>query len=292
LVHVPNGRLTVDLALLDLLKQEDGTQTISAIRDALSQQTVVSGVDPEHFWVLGQELGYEVTITWSGSNAPGCYNVALLHPSARQDASRSLVVAQFLAGPTRLKRLNDYATTPLRGRFARRLEPQLRRFLEAELPSHMIPSNFVLLEALPLTPNGKVNRRALPDPDGRRPDLEVAYVPPQTELEQTIAKIWRDVLHVEQIGLNDNFFDMGGHSLLMAQIHSKLRETLGRDFSMIDLFKYPTISALTQHLNTDATPREPSFPPVDHERAASRKEAAQHQKELRQKHRAKSRNGA
>ncbi len=126
---------------------------------------------------------------------------------------------------------------------------ELRRCLKEQLPEYMVPSAFVMLDSLPLTPNGKVDRRALPIPEeGLRPDLELTYVAPQTEVERTIATVWQEVLHVEQVGVHDNFFDLGGHSLLMAQIHSKLQKLVERDVSMIELFKYPTINSLARYL--------------------------------------------
>ncbi|MEH1900558.1 MAG: amino acid adenylation domain-containing protein [Nostoc sp.] len=128
---------------------------------------------------------------------------------------------------------------------------QLHRFLKEKLPEYMIPSTFVMLKALPLTPNGKVNRNALPEPDGHRPELEVTYEPPRTEVEQTIVNIWQQMLHVEKVGIHDNFFDLGGHSLLLVQIHAKLREMLNTNVSIVNLFEYPTINSLAKYLTEE-----------------------------------------
>ncbi|MEH2333119.1 amino acid adenylation domain-containing protein [Nostoc sp.] len=126
---------------------------------------------------------------------------------------------------------------------------QLRGFLESKLPSYMIPGTFVTLETLPLTPNGKVDRKKLPIPDTARPDLEAVYQPPQTEVEKTIANIWQEILNIEKVGIDDNFFELGGHSLLLIQVHSKLREIFKSDLSVLDLFRYPTISSLVDYFN-------------------------------------------
>ncbi|MBV9790209.1 MAG: acyltransferase domain-containing protein, partial [Chloroflexi bacterium] len=133
----------------------------------------------------------------------------------------------------------------------------LRAALRAQLPEYMIPSTIMVLDALPQTPNGKIDRKALPSPEGVRSELE-AYVAPQTELETTIAAIWQELLGSERVGVHDNFFDLGGHSLLTAQVHSRLRATLGREISIVDLFKYPTIAALAQYLGQDQ-PAQPTF---------------------------------
>ncbi|MBV9386565.1 MAG: non-ribosomal peptide synthetase, partial [Chroococcidiopsidaceae cyanobacterium CP_BM_ER_R8_30] len=123
----------------------------------------------------------------------------------------------------------------------------LRRFLQEKLPNYMVPSGFVILEALPLTLNGKVNRHALPVPETLRPDIEVNYVMPRNETERTIANIWQKVLNLKKVGIHDNFFELGGHSLLMAQVHTQLRETLQTDISIVEMFRYPTISSLVEY---------------------------------------------
>jgi surfactin family lipopeptide synthetase C len=126
---------------------------------------------------------------------------------------------------------------------------ELRRFLETKIPAYMLPSAYVMLEKLPLTPNGKIDRKALPTPEGTRPDLEISYVVPKTKVEQAIAQIWQQVLQVEKIGVHDNFFELGGHSLLMVKVHSKLREQFASDISLVEMFRYPTISALSAYFS-------------------------------------------
>ena len=126
---------------------------------------------------------------------------------------------------------------------------ELRRFLKEKLPDYMVPAAFVMLDALPLTPNGKVDRRVLPEPGSVSPELETPYVAPRTEVESAIVAIWKEVLHVEKVGVHDNFFDLGGHSLLMIQVHSALQERLKRDLPVIELFEYPTIDSLARYLS-------------------------------------------
>ncbi|NEQ87161.1 MAG: AMP-binding protein, partial [Moorea sp. SIO2I5] len=140
---------------------------------------------------------------------------------------------------------------------------ELRRFLEKKLPSYMIPSAFVTLDALPLTPNGKLDRKALPAPDSLRPQLEATYIKPKTDLEKTIATVWQKALKLETVGIHDNFFDLGGHSLLIVQVHSELCQLLKADFSMLELFRYPTISSLASFLNRLNTNEPSSFQQTD-----------------------------
>ncbi|HEY9836216.1 MAG TPA: phosphopantetheine-binding protein, partial [Vampirovibrionales bacterium] len=134
----------------------------------------------------------------------------------------------------------------------------LRRYLREHLPAYMVPSSFLFLKALPLTLNGKVNRKALPKPAGDRRDSTEPYLPPKSEIEQAIAGIWQGVLQLEQVGLQDNFFDLGGHSLSMAQVHRLLVDQLKADISLVELFQYPTIATLSQrllHLRSSLAPQ-------------------------------------
>ena len=105
------------------------------------------------------------------------------------------------------------------------------------------------LQELPLTPDGAPDLPALAALGGARAARKTVYVAPQTELERTIAALWQAALRIEKVGVHDNFFDLGGQSLLMTQVQGKLRATLGRDISMVDMFKYPTISALANYLS-------------------------------------------
>jgi aryl carrier-like protein len=125
----------------------------------------------------------------------------------------------------------------------------LRNFLKAKLPDYMVPSAFVLLEALPLTPNGKVDRRSLPAPDTARPELDEAYVAPGTPEEKILSEIWADVLSLEQVGIHDNFFALGGDSIRSIQIRSRAGKR-GLNFSLQQLFQYQTIYELAQNLTT------------------------------------------
>jgi acyl carrier protein len=114
----------------------------------------------------------------------------------------------------------------------------------------MRPSAFVFLDAIPLNPNGKVNRRALPAPDGTRPELEEAFVMPRTPVEEAIAAIWRELLGVEKVGINDNFFDLGGHSLLAAQVSSRIGERFKVKLPLRRLFEATTIKDLAELIDT------------------------------------------
>lgn len=137
----------------------------------------------------------------------------------------------------------------------------LRDFLREQLPEYMVPSTITRLDAFPLTPNGKLDRKALPAPDATRAEADGPYVAPRSELENLIAGVWREVLEVERVGVQDNFFNLGGHSLLLIRVNNRLRETLRTELPVVELFKYPTVSSLAEHLSrSQAQPASPARP--------------------------------
>jgi thioesterase domain-containing protein/acyl carrier protein len=128
----------------------------------------------------------------------------------------------------------------------------LRDHLKERLPEYMVPSAFVPLEKFPLSSNGKVDRKALPVPEYARPELEDAYVAPRTPTEQALAEIWTAVLGVERIGVTDNFFALGGNSLLAVRLFVRVRKWAGIDLPLATLFKSPTIGGLAELLSSSS----------------------------------------
>src|ERR1043166_6840792 len=120
----------------------------------------------------------------------------------------------------------------------------LRRALALRLPDYMIPSIFVSLAVLPLTPNGKLDRRALPEPDISRPYLDVPYAAPRTQVEFEVERIWAEVLSLRQVGIHDNFLDLGGHSLAATRIVSRMAGKFQVEISIESLFRSPTIAGM------------------------------------------------
>ena len=125
----------------------------------------------------------------------------------------------------------------------------LRGYLTERLPDYMIPALFIHMKALPVSANGKVDRANLPDPGDSRPQLQAKYVQPRTELETTIGRIWKGVLGLNDVGVHDNFFDLGGHSLLLVQLQRQLQQTLQRSVELVHLFEFPTVASLAQQLD-------------------------------------------
>jgi len=172
---------------------------------------------------------------------PGEIEVILSRHPAVQDAV--IQVREDVPGE---KRLVAYVVTK------QNISPptgiQLRQFLQKHLPDYMVPAHFVLLDALPLNASGKVDRHALPVPLESNAAREDNYQAPRTPLEEQIAAIWREVLHLEKVGVYDNFFSLGGHSLLATQIVARIRSTFAVEMPLNMLFEAPSVAALAEYL--------------------------------------------
>jgi acyl carrier protein len=125
---------------------------------------------------------------------------------------------------------------------------ELREHLRRRLPEYMVPSAFVEMDELPLNHSGKVDRRKLPDVEGAESRNAEDIVPPRTEAERYIAEIWQEFLKVDKVSVEDNFFDIGGHSLMVVQIQARLAGRFGNRLRVVDFFTYPTIAALANYL--------------------------------------------
>ena len=134
---------------------------------------------------------------------------------------------------------------------------ELRRFVRKTLPEYMVPASFTLLDAMPVGPNGKLDRRALPAPDFQRHRSGAEFVAPRNDTEKKIASVWRHVLKVEQIGVHDNFFDLGGHSLAAMQVISRLHMALSATLKVTQMFDRPTIASLAEAIDREAAAAVP-----------------------------------
>ncbi len=130
-------------------------------------------------------------------------------------------------------------------------EEVLRAFAAEQLPDFMLPQAYVYRDDFPQTPNGKIDRKAFPPPNLATPRSSAEFEAPESDLEASIAEQWKQVLCLPQVGIDDNFFDLGGHSLLVVQVHRRLRESVPKPISLTDLYRFPTIRGLARHLESD-----------------------------------------
>ncbi|MCP5102654.1 MAG: amino acid adenylation domain-containing protein [bacterium] len=127
-------------------------------------------------------------------------------------------------------------------------ETLLKEYLSRTLPHYMVPASFVTLERMPLTASGKVDRKSLLNRKETRPGTRAAYVAPGTYMETLIADTWKEVLRLEEVGIHDNFFDLGGNSFDIIKVNSQLQAALEKEFPVVKMFKYPTVSTLANYL--------------------------------------------
>ncbi len=176
---------------------------------------------------------------------PGEIECALLqHESVREAV---VIAREFAAGEKRLAayivcRQNRIPTAD-----------ELRDFLKTRLAAHVIPSDFVLLKSLPLNPNGKVDRRALPETEGASLELNRSFVEPRTAVEEALANIWSGVLKKERVGVEDNFFALGGHSLAAMQVMARIRKVFQAELSLRTVFEATTVALLAQAIIQNET---------------------------------------
>ena len=237
---IPDARLAPEMEAMRRLAGDDGPATVGELRQEL--RSVGQGAQPADLADLGRSLSYAVALS-SRRGEAGRFDLWLRRGPA---LAEELIEEEALApGPW-----SGYASSPLRAGFARDLVPELRRFLRAQLPDHMVPAVYVPLEALPLTANGKVDRRALPDPELRglgQGSHESAS--PRTGTERVLADVWRELLGVAELGREDNFFELGGNSLLATQIVTRVREAFAIELPLRRLFEQPTIAGLAASLD-------------------------------------------
>jgi len=178
-------------------------------------------VDPEAVWRLATEE-YAVDARFAASGAEDRFDAIFVR---RRSGQALRFPFEQRVGPD--VDLDDFFNDPLGSSRNQSLTPRLRSYLSERLPAYMVPSAFVYLDAFPLSPNGKVNRRALPEPDNLRPELEQEYVAPTGPVEQLVCAIWAEGLGLERVGVHDGFVALGGSSLLATQLVSRLRDVFG-----------------------------------------------------------------
>jgi natural product biosynthesis luciferase-like monooxygenase protein len=271
LTDVPNARLAGVARVRQAL--ESGTAaTVETLRSRLDGPD--SGVDPEALYTLSD--AYEAHIRWARSGDPARFDALLRH---RVRGARASWPASSAGGNGTAATV---ANVPARMSDEDALASELRAHLRASVPEYMVPAAFVVLAALPLTPNGKIDRKALPDPERRAPAATSSYAPPTNDLEQQIAAIWQDLLAVDRVGRQDNIFDLGANSLLTMQANSRLGTLLGRQVSLVSMFRYPTVESLAAHLGENGrSVATPSQDKRSRERATRAEQAAERRRALR-----------
>ncbi len=249
ITHIANARLSQELSAIQQLTADNSPETVAKLREVLLSHPNSIGMHPEQVWQIGQDLPYQIDINWSGLGVDGSFDAVFQrrsHSTPNSVCEQKISTLSIQNSP--LKPWSDYSSHPFTASPSQDLVPQLRLFLKDKLPEYMVPSAFVVMESLPLTPNGKIDRRALPAPNQDRPSLGELFVAPRNAIEKQLASIWSQVLDIQPIGIHDNFFDLGGHSLLVAQMVSQVAETFQVELPLINLFASPTVAGLAQFI--------------------------------------------
>ena len=269
--NVPNARLWANLKAVEWLRESERAETVGEFREELRHTSPADAIDPEEFREIAEKSAYTVDFSWAQADPDGSYDLLFRRNNSPLELGQGGVShfsknsqftihnSQFtIRGNTLLPLLHFpevspqqisvemYTNNPLRGKMVRNLIPRLRGYLQEKLPDYMIPADFVILDAIPLTPNGKIDRRALPEPERIRPELATVYLAPRSELDEALAEIWAELLDLDRIGVNDDFFELGGDSLIVTRLVSRIREELDVELSISSLFEMHTISELAE----------------------------------------------
>lgn len=253
--NVPNWRNAehVDAARLIAEANERGLSDVSSIREALrrrSGERTARGIDPMALWAIADTLPYDVELRWTDVDGSESFDAVFVRRGS--SAPRIPLRARPAIEDDPDAWWHVHANQPAKKHAARKLTDELRELCRTKLPDYMVPSSFIVIDHLPLTHNGKVDTAALAamdDASGR--DTRARFEPPQSDVEHEVASVWCEVLGIPKVGLRDNFFEIGGHSLLGIQIIVRLRETLDvPELSLSSLFSTPTVGSLSQKIES------------------------------------------
>lgn len=245
IVGIPDARPASAVKARDRLANPDGLSTVADLRRELGD---VFGVDLEEWLNLADGTAYEADLFLLDSIADG--RVAVSYRKRDAEGVDRTNVDPLRLGETPSKSVEipksweRFATNPARAKFARRLTAKVRGFVEERLPAYMVPSSFVVLDEFPLTSNGKVDRAALPRPNREAARSEIRFVPPSNPLETRLVQIWEEIFGFGPIGIRDDFFLMGGDSLLGIRLLMRVEQECGVRLPLSALIENWTVEGL------------------------------------------------
>ncbi|NEP14919.1 MAG: amino acid adenylation domain-containing protein, partial [Symploca sp. SIO2C1] len=243
--NLANSRVATDLNAVELLSQTESKLKVQQLKQQL-QDKPTNSIDPEQLEQLSASLGYSLELCWSAKGGQGFIDAVFVRDEL---AAEGIVLTPLTQQSVVGSNWHLYGNNPLASVSAKQVIPQLREYLEQQLPEYMVPSGYVVLPQLPLTPNGKVDRKALPAPDITS-SLSTEFVAPETPTEKALAEIWAEVLGIKQVGRHDKFFELGGHSLIATQVVSRIRQAFGMEFPLSKLFESSTVESLSKYIDT------------------------------------------
>ncbi|HLP89583.1 MAG TPA: amino acid adenylation domain-containing protein [Nostocaceae cyanobacterium] len=248
---IPNQRLLADDVIWQWLEGENNElnnelNTVGEVRTFMANNPQQIGVNPADLYTLAEEIGYQVTISYSPDLNPYYFDVCF-YPTNPNNKRISPVMP--IMGKGEIVNNQPAWIDPLKSRFTKTLVSQLKEAAREKLPEYMRPSAFVLLDNFPMTPSGKLDRRALPAPETNLTITTQSFVQPTNFTQERLCRIWSDVLGLERISITDDFFQLGGHSLLATKLVSRIREEFNIAFPLRAIFESSTIIGLAEELD-------------------------------------------
>ncbi|MGA5541914.1 amino acid adenylation domain-containing protein [Mycobacterium sp. NPDC051198] len=231
---IPRAGVIADVIVERALAE--GHSSADALAEAENAANPADTVTPERLYQLGESAGYQVAVTWGAE--PGTIDAVFI---AATDEGESPVLTDLYQPPTDSHKRSAYANDP----DTNSKVSEVRQWLGARLPEYMVPSQIVVLEEFPLTSSGKIDRRALPEPVF----AATTFRSPQTPTEKTVAEVFAEVLGLDRVGLDDDFFALGGDSLIAIRVSARLQLALGKDVPVRYLFDTPTVGRLAASLD-------------------------------------------
>ena len=275
---LPNDRLVREFALVRLLGDPEAAASTAA---ALAEEAAAGAPGVRWAQITDIDDRYEAELEWSAQGLDRVDLVLRLRGrDFRHESNGFGVGAAPRVGPW-----SAYTNTPARRPLAS-VGADLRDHLRISLPTHMVPSAFVVLDALPRTPNGKIDRKALPAPDRGRIETGQPIRPPENDVEQAIVTVWQDLLALDAVGVETNLFDLGANSLMMVQASGRLSTSLDRRISLVDMFRYPTVRLLAEHLDSSDADGAGALQ-VSQDRGQARRDAMQRRRDARRGNRSR-----
>ena len=240
---VPHAGIWPDVAMARALAEAGDRVAVSELRAGLSAPDAVL---PQQCHLLGQQLGYATAVTWSPT--AGLVDLIYTHATEPPDDYPLPALSDLYLPSTRVGSLAGYVNDPS----AIERSAELRGFVAGRLPEYMMPAAIMVLESLPLTVNGKLDRRALPAPEFIS---GVAYRAPRDRRERVLAALFGEVLGVTRVGIDDGFFDLGGHSLSAMRLVARVRAELGLEVPIRAVYDAPTVAGLGEWIRAHAGER-------------------------------------
>ena len=234
---IPNYRLSEDALAQLHIEAADPGENVEVIRTKMSKSRSLD-IDPEKVTEIAEACGYEVNLVPGGYDG---FDMRLI------DSRRLDEIPEVAAVCKPVESWAGYSNNPIETDLKQQLIQSAREYVEAALPEYMVPSAWMVLSEIPHTPNGKVDRKALPVSEiGLVPTQH--YERPQGKVEETLARIWQEILQIDRVGRHSNFFEVGGHSMLALRVLAKINQQLGVAFKVVDLYQSPTVKQLGERL--------------------------------------------